>query len=69
MGLRDKEYLPDVMHTFLVDFITRHRADPFYVYYSMSHVHAEILPIPDSKPDSKDLYADNIAYMDKLVGN
>lgn len=67
-GLRDKEYLPDVMHSFLVDFITRHRADPFYVYYSMSHVHAEILPTPDSKPDSRDYYADNIAYMDKLVG-
>ncbi len=67
-ALRDKEYLPDVMHNFLVDFITRHRNDPFYVYYSMSHVHAEILPTPDSRPDSKDLYADNIAYMDKLVG-
>jgi arylsulfatase A len=67
-ALRDKEYLPDLMHTFLVDFITKHKNDPFYVYYSMSHVHAEILPTPDSKPDSKDLYADNIAYMDKLVG-
>ena len=67
-ALRDKEYLPDVMHDFVIDFITRHREDPFYVYYSMSHVHAEILPTPDSKPDSKDLYADNIAYMDKLVG-
>ena len=31
-------------------------------------MHAEILPTPDSKPDSKDLYGDNIAYMDKLVG-
>jgi arylsulfatase A len=68
LALRDKEYMPDVMHTFLVDFLTKHRNDPFYVYYAMSHVHAEILPTPDSKPDSKDLYADNIAYMDKLVG-
>jgi arylsulfatase A len=67
-ALRDKEYLPDVMHNTVVDFITRHRDDPFFVYYSMSHVHGEILPTPDSKPDSKDLYADNIAYMDKLVG-
>jgi arylsulfatase A len=67
-ALRDKEYMPDVMHTYLVDFLNRHKSDPFYVYYSMSHVHAEILPTPDSKPDSKDLYADNIAYMDKLVG-
>ena len=67
-SLGDKEYLPDVMHNFLVDFMTRHRSEPFYVYYSMSHVHAEILPTPDSKPNSKELYADNIAYMDKLVG-
>ena len=66
--IRDKEYLPDVMHDFTVDFMTRHRENPFYIYYSLSHVHAEILPTPDSKPDSKDLYADNIAYMDKLVG-
>lgn len=66
--LGDKEYLPDVMHRYLVDFVTRHRDRPFFAYYSMSHVHAEILPTPDSAPDSKDLYADNIRYMDKLVG-
>ena len=66
--LRDKEYLPEVMHDFVVDFITRHRAEPFYVYYSLSHVHAEILPTPDSTADSKDLYGENIKYMDKLVG-
>ncbi len=66
--LRDKEYLPDTMHDFVIDFITRHRAQPFYVYYSLSHVHAEILPTPDSAPDSKDLYTDNMVYMDKLVG-
>lgn len=64
----EKDYIPDLMHTHLVDFIARHREQPFYIYYSMSHVHVEILPTPDSKPDSKDLYADNIAYMDKLVG-
>jgi len=66
--LRDKEYMPEVMHLHLIDFITQHRDEPFYIYYSLSHVHAEILPTPDSAPDSKDLYADNIAYMDKLVG-
>ena len=66
--LHDKEYLPDVMHDFLIDFITRNRDRPFYTYYSMSHVHAEILKTPDSAPDSKDHYADNILYMDKLVG-
>ncbi len=66
--LRDGVYLPDVMHDHLVEFITKHHDDPFYIYYSMSHIHTEILPTPDSKNDSKDLYADNIAYMDKLVG-
>jgi len=66
--LRDKEYMPDVMHQHLIEFITKHRNDPFYIYYSMSHVHAEILPTPDSDSDSKDIYADNVSYMDKLVG-
>jgi len=66
--LRNKEYMPDVMHQRAVDFITKHREEPFYLYYSLSHVHAEILPTPESAPDSKDIYADNITYMDKLVG-
>ena len=68
LPLRDKEYMPEVMHDHLVEFITQHHDDPFYIYYSMSHIHGEILPTPDSKADSKNLYADNIAYMDKLVG-
>ena len=67
-ALGDKEYMPDLMHEHLVRFLNKHRADPFYVYYPMSHVHAEIQRTPDSAPDSKDLYADNLAYMDKLVG-
>ena len=68
--LRDREYLPDTMEKFVFDFIERHKDNqPFFIYYSLSHVHAEILPTPDSAPDSKDLYADNVAYMDKLVGN
>jgi arylsulfatase A len=67
-SLRDKEYMPDVMHEFLIDFITRRRARPFYVYYAMCHMRAEMLRTPDSAPDSKDYYTDNIVYMDKLVG-
>lgn len=66
--LRDREYMPDVMHDFAVDFMTRHRDRPFYLYYSLSHIHGEILPTPDSAPNGKDHYADNIAYMDKLAG-
>lgn len=66
--LRDGEYMPDLLHRYLVGFLERHRDKPFLAYYPMSHVHAEILPTPDSPKDSKSLYADNIAYMDKLVG-
>ena len=66
--LLDGEYLPDLMHNQVVDFISKNKKNPFFAYYSMSHIHGEILPTPDSKPDSKDLYTDNINYMDKLVG-
>ncbi|MDO8541179.1 MAG: sulfatase-like hydrolase/transferase [Opitutaceae bacterium] len=66
--LRDKEYLPDLMHRHVVDFISRNRNRPFYVYYSLSHVHTDILPTPDSAPNSRDHYTDNVVYMDKLVG-
>ena len=66
--LLEGEYLPDKMQDFVVSFINRHKDEPFYLYYALSHVHADILRTPDSAPDSKDLYYDNVAYMDKLVG-
>ena len=66
--LPEGKYMPDLMHDFLVDFMTRHKDQPFYVHYAMSHIHGPILRTPDSAPGSKDYYADNIAYMDKLVG-
>lgn len=69
--LKDGEYMPDLMHDHMVNFLAKHKKDPFYLYYSLSHVHGEIVATPDTKPgtsDYKDLYADNISYMDKLVG-
>ncbi len=60
------------MHEFLVDFMTRHKDQPFYVHYAMSHMHGKILHTPDGKNqgegDEKEFYADNNSYMDKLVG-
>ncbi len=68
--LPQDKYMPDVMHQFVADFIARHKNQPFFVYYPMAHVHAPILRTPDRKPgaDKDQLYADNVAYMDKLVG-
>ena len=69
--LKDGEYLPDTMQKFVVDFIEHHKDQPFYIHYAISHVHAEILPTPDTAPGTTDqfkIYQDNVAYMDKLVG-
>jgi arylsulfatase A len=65
----DKEvYCPDVAHEFAMDFVRRHSKEPFFLYYPTHLVHGPILRTPDSAPDSKDLYADNVAYLDKSVG-
>ncbi len=68
MKLADKEYMPDLMHKQAMDFLQQNRSKPFFLYYSMSHVHGDIQPTPDSAPDSQDLFGDNVLYMDKLVG-
>ncbi len=68
IALKDKEYMPDLMHNTVIDFITKNRNKPFFIQYSFSHVHTQILPTPDSKPNRTTIYADNVAYMDKLVG-
>ena len=65
--LKNNEYMPDLMHKQMVEFLTKNKEKPFFAYYPLSHVHGEITKTPDSKND-KDYYNDNIAYMDKLVG-
>ena len=66
--LGDKEYMPDLLHEHLMSFIKKHQKDRFFVYYSLSSVHGDLLPTPDSRPNPKDLMADNVLYMDKLIG-
>jgi arylsulfatase A len=69
-NLTEGEYLPDLMHQFIVNFIAHHKDQPFFIYYPMSHIHGPIVRTPDSKPGATkdELYTDNITYMDKLVG-
>jgi arylsulfatase A len=68
--LAEGQYLPDLMHEFIVKFISKHKDQPFFLYYPMSHMHGPILRTPDSKAgaDKDQLYRDNVEYMDKLVG-
>jgi arylsulfatase A len=68
LKLGDKEYMPDLMHERVKSFLLANKSKPFFLYYSMVHVHGDIQPTPDSELDSKDLFGDNILYMDKLVG-
>lgn len=76
VAVTEKSYGPDLMHDFAVDFIRRHRHEPFFLYYPMTLIHGPILPTPDSRQSGqteaqgkhRQFYADNIAYLDKLVG-
>jgi arylsulfatase A len=64
-------YGPDLCRDFAIDFFERHRDHPFFFYYPTHLVHNPILRTPQSAAASKDndtLYADNVDYLDKQVG-
>lgn len=68
------EYGPEVVNDFVLDFISRHRDQPFFVYYPMMLVHAPFVPTPLST-DARDpqeqhvrYFADMVEYMDLMVG-
>ncbi len=65
------KYGPDALHEFVVDFMRRHRDQPFFIYYPMTMIHGGFKPTPDTAPGVSDrahLYTDTITYMDKLIG-
>ncbi len=73
-GLEGK-YGPDVSCDYALDFIERHKAGPFLLYFPMALVHSPFVPTPDSedwdKPKHKNntkYFADMVTYMDKIVG-
>ncbi len=64
-----EHYNPDLIQAFSLDFIRRHKDGPFFLYYAMHLVHKPTLHTPISPPkDGPERYQDNIAYMDKQVG-
>lgn len=66
---KEDVYCPDACMDFALDFFRRHREQPFYFYYPTHLIHSPILRTPDSKGEGKaDYYEDNVAYLDKQVG-
>jgi arylsulfatase A len=73
------EYGPKLVNDFALDFVTRHKDHPFFLYYPMILTHDPFQPTPDS-PDwdakavgesvNKDVkhFAEMVKYMDLLVG-
>jgi arylsulfatase A len=71
-------YGPKVVNDFALDFITRHKDRPFFLYYPMLLTHSPFQPTPDgadwdpSAGERGNNHAKNfagmVAYMDKMVG-
>ncbi len=72
-------YGPTLINDFALDFVTRHKEKPFFLYYPMILTHDPYQPTPDS-PDwdtrisseakQRDVkhFAEMVAYMDKMIG-
>ena len=63
---------PDVYTEFLIDFMERHRDQPFFAYYPMALSHAvsdDLDPHPPHGPNGRYMtYAEMMAELDKRVG-
>ena len=72
LNLPKGTYGPDVMTSFLIQFIEENRTRPFLAYYPMNLVHNPFPPTPDSadrnETDETKNFVDMVAYMDKCVG-
>ena len=73
------EYGPKLVNDFALDFVTRHKEKPFFLYYPMILTHDPFQPTPDSanwdpkaqgEQVNKNMkhFADMTAYMDKMIG-
>ncbi|MDQ1256286.1 MAG: Sulfatase protein, partial [Candidatus Hydrogenedentes bacterium] len=72
---KKEDYGPDLFNEFAIDFIKRHKDEPFFVYHTMCLTHGPHELTPDNKdaPDADKMstpqrYKGVVDYMDKLVG-
>jgi arylsulfatase A len=63
-------YYPDLTTDFAIDFMRRHRDEPFYFYLSQHLIHGPIVRTPGSRAGAAphEWYDDNLAHLDKVVG-
>lgn len=69
------DYGPDIYTDFLIDFMRRHRDQPFFLYFPMCLTHDPHLPTPDNvTPDSDrsknrpENFKGAVEYTDTLIG-
>jgi arylsulfatase A len=65
------DYGPDLFNDFVIDFVKRHKAEPFCVYYTSVLTHSPHVETPDPKNPGKRLSGglkSNLEYLDHLVG-
>lgn len=67
VDVTEQDYGPDILNDYVLDFAARNRDKPFFVYYPLTLIHSPLAPTPDGVSGNGQL-ADNIAYMDKIVG-
>ena len=79
LNFTNGEYGPKLVSDFALDFVTRNKSKPFFLYYPMILTHDPFQPTPDSADwnpkatgeavnrDPKH-FADMVAYMDKMIG-
>lgn len=65
-------YGPDAINDFAIDFVRRHKDEPFLFYYPMLLAHGPFgsTPLNKDKPPTEkaEQYAGYVTYMDRLVG-
>lgn len=78
-GIREThpgKFGPDVMQSFALDFLQRHRSGPFLLYYPMVLTHGKsfvepVVPTPLDRSTNRphhEMFADMLRYADKLAG-
>jgi arylsulfatase A len=69
------DYGPDIFTDFIIDFVKRNSAKPFFVYYPMCLTHGPFYETPDTVKSEEGKFKNlrqnfkaNVEYMDKLIG-